>query len=229
MPIKAVVFDLDGTIATFNVDYKSVRADVRSLLIDAGVPAFDLSTNEAVFEMLGKTEIFLRNRGKPEKTIEDIRGRALDIAEDYELEAAKSTSLLPGAVETLKAIREMKLKIGLCTINSQRSVNHILERFRITDYFDAIVPREKVRHVKPSKEHLEAVLDLLHIDPKDIMAVGDGTSDMRCARELGAMAVGLPTGVSSQENLIRAGANYIITSIIDLAALIGQIEASSKT
>ncbi|MEM0314188.1 MAG: hypothetical protein QXQ41_06545 [Candidatus Bathyarchaeia archaeon] len=39
MMIRAVVFDLDGTIVTFSMDYKALRAEVRGFLINQGVPA----------------------------------------------------------------------------------------------------------------------------------------------------------------------------------------------
>ena len=131
MAVKAVVFDLDGTIASFNIDYKAVRADVRSFLMRARLPSSILSINENIFEMLKKTEIFMKNNGKSEGAFMDIRAKASEIAENYELEAAKTTSLLSGILETLKALKKMNLKIGLCTINSEKSTNYILIRFAI--------------------------------------------------------------------------------------------------
>lgn len=220
MAIKAVVLDLDGTIAAFNVDYMAVRAEVRSFLINKGLPASVLQTNESIFDMLKKTEIFLKNNGKPEKTMRDIRGRALAIAEKYELEAARSTALLPGVVSTLTALKEMGLKIGLCTVNSEGATGYILKRFKIAEYFDAVVPRDKVKYVKPNSEHLQATLNALNASSGEAMLVGDGARDMQCAGELKVVAVGLPTGVSSEKELTAYGANYLITSIADLPVLI---------
>jgi phosphoglycolate phosphatase-like HAD superfamily hydrolase len=220
LTIKAVVFDLDGTIAAFNVDYMAVRAEVRSFLINKGLPASVLQTNESIFDMLKKTEIFLKNNGRPEKTMRDIRGRALAIAEKYELEAARSTALLPGVVSTLTALKEMGLKIGLCTVNSEGATGYILKRFKIAEYFDAVVPRDKVRYVKPNSEHLQATLNALNVTSGEAMLVGDGARDMQCADELKVVAVGLPTGVSSKKELTAYGANYLITSIADLPVLI---------
>ena len=222
MEIKAVVFDLDGTLARFNLNYKAVRVEVRNLLTKKGLPASILSTNESIFEMLKKAEIFLKNNGKSEKAIEEIYGKALAIAEKYELEAAKTTSLLPGAAETLNTLKKMQLKIGLFTINSEKSTNYILKRFRIADFFDVVIPRNSVKHVKPSSEHLEAALKALEVNPDETIVVGDGISDMRCAKELKAIAVGLPTGISSQKKLAYSGANYIITLITDIPTLIEQ-------
>jgi HAD superfamily hydrolase (TIGR01549 family) len=228
MTIKAVVFDLDGTLANFNLDYKVVRAEVRSFLIKRELPASILSTNESIFEMLKKAEIFLKNNSKSKKAIEEIHRKALAIAEKYELEAAKSTSLLPGVAETLKALKTMGLKIGLFTINSEKSVNYILKRFRIAGFFDAVIPRNSVKHVKPNSEHLEAVLKALGVNPEETIVVGDGVSDMKCARELKAISAGLPTGLSSIKKLMNSGANYIITSITDMPALIEEITKVSE-
>jgi HAD superfamily hydrolase (TIGR01549 family) len=224
MTLKAVVFDLDGTLANFNLDYKIVRAEVRSFFIKKGFPASILSTNESIFEMLKKAEIFLKNNGKSEKTIEEIRGKALAIAEKFELEAAKSTSLLPGVAETLKTLKKMGLKLGLFTINSEKSTNYILKRFSIVNFFDAVTPRNSVKYVKPSSEHLDFVLKVLEVDSNETIVVGDGVSDMKCARELEVIAVGLPTGLSSVKELTNFGANYIITAITDLPMLIEHIQ-----
>ncbi|MGQ9507459.1 MAG: HAD family hydrolase [Candidatus Bathycorpusculaceae bacterium] len=220
MTVKAVIFDLDGTLTSFNIDYRSVRADVKSFLIRAGMPASVLSINESIFEMLKKTEIFMKNNGQSERAFIGIRSKALEIAEKYELEAAKTTGLLPGVLETLKALKKMGLKLGLCTINGEKSTNYILKNFGIAEFFDAITPREHVKYVKPNTEHLEATLKALGVNAQETVVVGDGSSDMRCARELKAIAVALPTGVSNPKELIASGANYLITSIIDLPTLI---------
>ena len=231
MLVKAVIFDLDGTLTSFNLDYKTARAEVKSYLVKLGVPASILSIKESVFEMLRKTEIFARNSGKPKKFIEEARQKSLKMTEKHELEAAASTRLMPGSLETLKALRQNNLKIGLCTINSEKALNHIINRFGIADCFDITVPRNKVKNYKPHPEHIEAALKALGASAKETIIVGDSTVDIESAKELKAVAVGLLTGVSTVEQLTRTGANYIITSITDLPRLIEKISKrpSSKT
>ena len=223
MAIEAVIFDLDGTLASFNLDYKTLRAEVRSYLRRKGVPASVLSVRESIFEMLKKAEIFFKNTSKSDEVFVEIQNEALAIAEKFELEAAASTSLLPGAYETLKTLKRMNLKIGLCTINSEKSANYILQRFQITGYFDVIVPRNKVKYVKPHPEHFESALQALGTLPENTLIVGDSNVDMQSAKDLKAIAVGIPTGVSTIEQLMNHGANYIITSIGDLPVLIEKI------
>lgn len=221
--IRAVIFDLDGTLVNFNIDYKALRAEVRSFLINQGVPASVLSLNERIFEMLNKTEIFMRNNGKPEKAFEEIKSEVLKITEKYELEAAKTISLLPGVAEVLKTLKEMGLKMGLCTVSSEKTTNYILKKFKIESFFDVVTPRDKVKHVKPHAEHIEAALKALGVKPEEALVVGDSIIDVKCAKELNIIAVGLLTGVSTQKELIDAGANYLITSITDLLILMKQV------
>jgi HAD superfamily hydrolase (TIGR01549 family) len=229
MLVKAVVFDLDGTIASFNLDYMTIRAEVRTYLIRTGLPSSILATNESIFDMLKKAEIFLKNNGKSARTVDRVRNEASAIAEKFELEAAKTTELLSGVIETLQALKKMGLKIGLCTINSEKSTSYILKRFSISKFFDVVTPRNKVRYVKPNTEHLEATLKALRVSPKEAILVGDGTRDMHCAKELNVIAVGLPTGISSEKELIGSGANYFITSISDLPMLVQTINKPSRT
>ena len=56
--VEAVIFDLDGTLANFNLDFKALRAEVRSYLMRIGVPASVLNVNESIFEMLDKNGDF---------------------------------------------------------------------------------------------------------------------------------------------------------------------------
>jgi HAD superfamily hydrolase (TIGR01509 family) len=226
MSVKAVIFDLDGTLVGFNLDYRALRAEVRGYLLKAGVPASVLSLQENIFEMLKKTEIFVRNSGKSAEEMAVIRSEALGIAEKYELEAAMSTGLLSGAVEALKALKRMGLKIGLCTINSEKSASYILQRFKIAEFFDVTVTRNMVSQVKPHPEHLQVVLKALSVAPEESVVVGDSSVDIQCARELKTIAVGLPTGISTVQQLTSQGANYIITSITDLPVLIEKINKS---
>jgi HAD superfamily hydrolase (TIGR01509 family) len=221
--IKAVIFDLDGTIAIFNLDYKALRGEVRSYLLRVGVPASVLSVNESIFDMLKKTMIYVKNSGKSAEAMDEISDEALALAEKYELEAAASTDLLPGAYETLKALKQMGLKIGLFTLNSDKAANYILQRFKLGDFFGVTVPRNKVNFVKPNPEHLEMALKVLGVAPEETVVVGDSNVDMESAKELKAVAVGLPADTAKIDPLMRHGANYIITSITDLPVLIGKI------
>jgi len=223
LAIEAVIFDLDGTLANFNLDYKALRSEVRTYLMSIRVPISVLNVNESIFEMLKKAEIFIKNSTKSSEAFEEVRNHAFSIAEKYEMEAASTTSLLTGAVETLKELQKMNLKMGLCTTSSEKASNYILQRFKIDDFFKVVVSRDKVKYVKPHTEQFELAFKALGVHAKTTLIVGDSFVDMQSSTELKAIAVGLTSGLSSTEQLMNNGANYIVTSLNDLPVLIKEI------
>ena len=223
MPVEAVIFDLDGTLTVFNIDYKALRGEVREYLLRTGVPASVLNVNESMFDMMHKAEIYFKN-SKSEQAFKEVQSQCLLIAEKYEMEAATLTSLQPGAIEILKELKKLKLKIGLCTTNSETATNYILQRFKVLDYFQAVVSRNKVKRVKPDTEQYELALKILGVKPVNSIIVGDSVVDMQSAKELKAIAIGLPTGISTQKKLTTHGANYIKTALSDFPVLIKKME-----
>lgn len=223
MAIEAVIFDLDGTLAHFNLDYKALRSEVRTYLISIHVPVSVLDVNESIFEMLKKAEIFVKNSTKSSEAFDEVRTHAFSIAERYEMEAATTTGLLTGAVETLKELQKINLKMGICTTSSEKAANYILHRFKIDGFFKVIVSRDKVKNVKPQTEQIELALEKLGVHSKASIIVGDSVVDMQSAKELKAIAVGLTSGLSTTEQLMNNGANYIVTSLNDLPVLIREI------
>jgi pyrophosphatase PpaX len=139
------------------------------------------------------------------------------------MEAATTTRLLTGAVETLKELQKMNLKMGLCTTSSEKAANYILQRFKIDGFFNVIVTRDKVKFVKPHTEQIELALEKIGVPAKATLMVGDSVVDMQSAKELKAIAAGLTSGLSTTEQLMNNGANYIITSLNDLPVLIKEI------
>jgi len=227
--VKAVVFDLDGTIVSFNLDYKSARAEVIQFLANQGFPQSVFSMNESVFEMLKKADIYMQNHRVGPKDFSKLKKDVWNIMEKYEMQSARSTQLLPGILETLQALKKMKLRLGLFTVNSQKATEHILSTFRLKPFFKAVVTRDSVNFIKPSPIHLETVLKALKIKPEETIVVGDSVLDMKAAKGLDVFAVGTTTGLATTEQLIQAGANCLITSPTDLILLLEKLSEQTRS
>jgi len=228
LTIKAVIFDLDGTIVDFNIDFKAARKEVIRLLTKQSLPNSLLSVNEGVFLMLKKAEKHMKEKGEDEQEFAKLKEKVIAVVERYESEAARETNLVPGILDAFKTLREMKLKIALFTANGKKSTNYILRRFRLMRFFDAIITRESVSAVKPDPAHLEAVLEALKVRPEEAIVVGDSVRDMECARQLKVLAVGVATGFSPIEELTRAGADYLASSSTDIPTLVQQLNRKSE-
>ena len=226
--IKAVIFDLDGTLKEFNLDIKACRTKIINFLTQEGFSRSLFSLNESAFDMLKKVKKYLITEDGKKQEFTKIKDMIFSVVEDFELEAARTAKMFAGIPETLKALRDMKLEIALCTISSEKTTNYILKRFHLEQFFDAVITRESVFEVKPHPKHLEAALDALKVRSQEAVLVGDSVKDIECAIQLNVLAVGVTTGLSSIEELTCSGAHYIASSANDIPTLIQQLNSKNS-
>ena len=103
---------------------------------------------------------------------------------------------VPGAVETIAALRERGLKTGLITVCSEDVVS-LWEETDFHGLFDAEVFSAAVGLRKPDPRIYRIALEQLRVDAEDAMFVGDGANDeLAGAERVGMTAVGVesPTG-----------------------------------
>lgn len=220
--IKAVIFDLDGTLKEFNLDTKACRTKIMDLLVHQGFSRSLFSPNETAFDMLKKVKQRLITEGKISH-FNEISDAVFSVVEEFELEASKTAKIFDATPKTLKALRDMKMKIGLCTISGEKATNHFLKCFNLEAFFAASVTRDSVSEIKPHPTHLEAALDALDVTSEEAVLVGDSIKDIQCAVQLNVIAVGVTTGLASSEALTGSGANYIASSVTDIPILVEQL------
>jgi putative hydrolase of the HAD superfamily len=103
---------------------------------------------------------------------------------------------VPGAVETIAALRERGLKTGLITVCSEDVVS-LWEETDFHGLFDAEVFSAAVGLRKPDPQIYGIALEKLGVEAKEAMFVGDGANDeLGGAERVGMTAVGVdsPTG-----------------------------------
>lgn len=223
--IQAVIFDLDGTLTAFNLNIKACRTEVIRQLTKRNLPSSLFSLKETAFDMLVKAKKYLTTENLEKPEYEELRNLVFTVVKRFELEAAKKTTLFAGVPETLRTLKDMKLKIALCTISGKEATNYLLKRFNLRHFFDAVITRKDVEMVKPHPAHLKAALDALEAGSHEALLVGDSVKDMECARQLNVLAVGVATGISSVRQLSDSGANYLASSANDIPLLVKQLNS----
>jgi HAD superfamily hydrolase (TIGR01509 family) len=162
MPIRAVIFDLDGTITQPYFDFDTIREEIG--LGRNGGPVL-----EAMETMT------------PEQ-----RQRAEQILRWHEDKALAASKLNPGAREALSRLRERGIHVGVLTRNRKCNALAIARKHGLQ--FDVIVGRED----GPVKPDAFGVLHLCRhfgVEPGETLLVGDYLYDMLCARAAGAISV----------------------------------------
>jgi len=165
VPIKAVVFDMDGTLVISNLDFRRIRSE-------AGVP-----DGLPVLEYMD---------GAPEHRRAHVQG----VLERHELRAARGCRLRDGAADLLRALKERGLKVGLLTRNSRASVATFGERFGLV--FDCCISREDAEP-KPSPTPVLRMARAFGLDPAQVLVVGDYVFDVEAGKAAGARTAFLAT------------------------------------
>jgi len=165
--VKAVLFDLDGTLLDSS---QAVRASFNQALREAGLP--EASEREFLAGFGRDAETWLAEV-RPDGDARKMAKRANALfAREFLPTLAKP---YPGAVACLEALHG-KFKLGVVT-------NQALEEFDSAravlgfNGFDAIVTRSQVARPKPDPEMLLKALDRFHVSPAQAAFVGDSATD----------------------------------------------------
>jgi HAD superfamily hydrolase (TIGR01509 family) len=177
MTIKAVIFDLDGTITKPYFDFDAIREEM------------GLDRNSGpVLEIMGK--MTGRQRSKAEK-----------ILNYHEQKAVSESELNAGAKETLCELHSRGIRIGVLTRNRRDNAFAIAEKHRLE--FDAVVGRED-GPVKPDAFGVLHLCRQFDIKPQETLLVGDYLFDLLCAKAAGAVAVLLTNHEQCNEFAVHA-------------------------
>jgi HAD superfamily hydrolase (TIGR01509 family) len=162
MSIKAVIFDLDGTITQPFFDFDAIRKEM------------GLDKNSGpILETMQKMSPHQR------KTAEKI-------LHYHEQRAVIESKLNDGAKETLEALQKAKIKIGILTRNKRCNALAIAKKHGLQ--FDAVVDRDD-GPVKPDVFGVLRICEKFSVQPEETLMVGDYLFDLQCARAAGAVAV----------------------------------------
>ncbi|MHC4216458.1 MAG: HAD family hydrolase [Planctomycetota bacterium] len=179
-----MIFDLDGTITRPFFDFDAIREEM-GLAPDSG----------PILEIM-------------EKMSPDERKRTQDILTFHENRAVAESTLNDGARETLDALRQKDISIGILTRNKRCNAEAIARKHNLN--FDAIVDRED-GPVKPDAFGVLHLCEQFSTTPAETLLVGDYLFDLLSAKAAGAGAVLLKTHKESDR--FAAHADFTITSL----------------
>jgi HAD superfamily hydrolase (TIGR01549 family) len=199
MSIKAVIFDLDGTITRPYFDFDAIREEM-GLARDSG----------PVLESMERMTLVQRRQAE-------------QILHFHEERAVKESELNSGARETLQKLRGAGIRIGILTRNRRSNALAIARRHSLK--FDAVVDRED-GPVKPDAFGVLRICEQFGVRPEETLLVGDYLFDMLCARAAGAVAV-LLTNNESRAAEFAEHADFCIETIDQILEIIKNRDSSS--
>ncbi|MEE2657692.1 MAG: HAD family phosphatase [Candidatus Latescibacterota bacterium] len=147
--IKAVIFDMDGTLTLPHIDWKVLRSRI-------GVPDGSGIIDHIV-------------------SLPSDEARAAEtIVREVEMEAAKAAVPNPGTNELFERLYRLPLKLALVTNNHDEAMRLIIHTLGLR--FDVSLSREDAT-LKPAPDLMLLALDRLELTADEVVSVGDGRYD----------------------------------------------------
>jgi phosphonatase-like hydrolase len=134
-----------------------------------------------------------------------------------------SITALPGAQETMVALRGQGVRICLTTGFAPVTRDLLIDHLQWRELIDLALAPADVPRGRPHPDMIWAAASRLEVDDLDEVAVvGDTPSDMAAGIAAGAgLVVGVLTGASTVDQLLDAGATDVVPSVAGILALVG--------
>ncbi|EAY31845.1 HAD family hydrolase [Microscilla marina] len=216
MNIKAIIFDLDGTLVNSVRDYADTANDVLNSydfpthtlqdyqrFLGNGLVDFVQSILPACYEP--GSRVF-------EKCLEQFR-------RTYTANCCNYTTLYTGIVDLLDELSSANVPLSLLTNKPHEMTLKVAQAYLDRWKFFHLMGYQGLFPQKPAPNAALHIAQSIGIAPDSIALVGDTPADMHTARNAGMYGVGVAWGFRSVEELQEAGASKIVTEpkqIIDL-------------
>ncbi len=183
--IKAVLFDLDGTLIDSEYFYFSNWAPILEDSFGLKITFDDWIRDFAGHTLVRNVE-YLQEKYQIETTEEYMWKRT---REAYSKSSMLNVNLMPYAKDVLAELREKGIRIGLVTSSYQTTVDAVLGNHGLLDYFEFFVTREKVNKAKPDAEPYLLALSKLGLEKTEVVAVEDTITGTRAAQAAGLYCI----------------------------------------
>lgn len=205
--IKAILFDLDGTLI-----------DSTELILTS----FNYVMKEYLNKIVPEEEI--RNLfGRPlhyQMTLFGGEDKAEFLVEKYREHNLKSheqyLKSIPGTKETLTGLKKKGYILGIVTSKKEDAARLGMQICGIEEYFDVFVFSDDVKIHKPEPEPVLFALRKLGLEPKEAVYVGDSTYDIICGQRAGVETVGVGYTPVGREALKASNPDHWIEKITEL-------------
>lgn len=218
MSIKAVIFDLDGTLLDTLGDLTSaVNAAMRQY-------NFPLLSEDAVCARVGNGVRRLIEQSAPAGTVSAVIDDCLRLFQThYEAHLVERTHPYQGISAVIEAFHSRGVRMAVLSNKYQAAADRL-----VSHYFSGqmVLTQGEISGVprKPDPTSTRQILSMLSVQPDEVLYIGDSDIDMQTATAAGVTAVGALWGFRNRESLLAAGAEHIAERPEDLIQLLDRLQ-----
>jgi putative hydrolase of the HAD superfamily len=220
--IKAVIFDIDNTLMDFMKMKRAAVDAAVDAMIDAGLNVKKEEMVEKIFKVYWQEGI--EDQNIFDKVLIKEFGQI-----DYKLLAAGIIgykkakegymTLYPHVRLTLTELMKMGIRMGVVSDAPRLPVWLRIVGLNLHHYFEQVVSFDDTGERKPSPKPFKKILDLMQLEPKECIMVGDWAErDIVGAKNTGMLTAWAKYG--NQFDTKVSGADYEIDDIYQLIEII---------
>ncbi len=205
-PIRAVMFDLDGTLLDTAPDFIVV---VNQLLAEQNRPALPAKTIRAGVSNGSKALIKLAFAiDESDEQFEPLRQRLLEL---YLQNHSVHTRPFPGIDELIEQLAAHNIAWGIATNKPSMYTLPLMVDMNMQPPPASVICPDHVSHPKPSPESLFLASTQLGCTPQEIIFVGDHKRDIDCGKDAGSITIAAAYGyVDEGDNAADWNADYCV-------------------
>lgn len=214
--IKAVIFDLDGTLLNTIEDIGNTCNIVLKNRGYQTLPIRDYNYHVGKgVEVLIKEIMEVSNVEK--RLFDDLLA---DYYKTYKEEDSKTTKVYRGINDLLKDLKTNQISICILSNKPHNQVLDLMPKYFARDVFDIVYGKKDSYKPKPDPSSLNALISELQLKKSEVLYVGDTNIDMMTALNAGVMSVGVLWGFREKTELVQAKASYIVSHPSEILKII---------
>jgi len=214
--IRLIVCDMAGTtVNEGGIVYKTLVQTIKRYGLEIG-------DNEIKYWYgVNKTEVlkyFLNRSGEDDtKLPEMLTDFKTNLKKNY-FEDKTIALIHPKLPELFKTLRKRGIKIALNSGFSVDIQEALIENLGMRSFIDGYISSESVPQGRPEPYMIQELMKRFNIDdPNQVIKLGDSVNDILEGKNAGCFkSIGVLSGAERKQNLLDAGADMILNSVMDL-------------
>ena len=211
MNIDLIIFDFDGTLC--DTRQKIVRT-LQQTMREIGLPVADEKSCAAT---IGVPLAEAYRQLFPFITTETAESYAEHYRRTFEANKQHLIpDLFPHVADTLAQLHAMGKKMTVASSRTSKSLLWFLQEMGLNRFFAFVIGAEDVLKAKPDPEPVLTTLEKMGTDAERALVVGDMAVDIMMGSRAGVRTCGVTYGNGSREDLLAAGADFLIDDMAEL-------------
>lgn len=216
MRLRAVLFDMDGTLVDSAPDFIAICQAMREV---RGLPALD--PRRIRDQVSGGARAMVACTFDLDPEHPDFEPLRQEFLERYQEHCAVLTRPFDGIPELLADLERARLRWGVATNKPLRYAEPIMQRLALAERAAVLVCPDHVARSKPDPEMLLLACEQLALDPREVLYVGDDARDIEAGRAAGTRTVAVRYGyIHPDDNPGHWGADWVVDHPRELRELL---------